>query len=31
MVEWSDAERSAIAGVWGKVNIDEIGPAALGR
>ncbi|KAL7830696.1 hypothetical protein SRHO_G00318230 [Serrasalmus rhombeus] len=31
MVEWSDAERSAIAGVWGKVNIDEIGPQALGR
>ncbi|KAL6457284.1 hypothetical protein MHYP_G00342470 [Metynnis hypsauchen] len=31
MVEWSDAERSAISGVWGKVNIDEIGPQALGR
>ncbi|XP_036422734.1 hemoglobin cathodic subunit beta-like [Colossoma macropomum] len=31
MVEWSDAERSAISGVWGKVNIDEIGPQTLGR
>ncbi|XP_007238249.1 hemoglobin, beta adult 2 [Astyanax mexicanus] len=31
MVEWSDAERSAIAAVWGKLNLDEVGPQALGR
>ncbi|KAI4903355.1 hypothetical protein NFI96_000125 [Prochilodus magdalenae] len=31
MVEWSDAEHSAISEVWGKLHIDEIGPQALGR
>ncbi|KAL0197104.1 hypothetical protein M9458_005644 [Cirrhinus mrigala] len=31
MVEWTDAERSAIIGLWGKLNPDEIGPQALAR
>ncbi|KAK7168158.1 hypothetical protein R3I94_002266 [Phoxinus phoxinus] len=31
MVEWTDAERTAIIGLWGKLNIDEIGPQALSR
>ncbi|XP_072532667.1 ba1 globin, like [Salminus brasiliensis] len=31
MVEWTDAERSAIAGLWGKISVDEIGPQALSR
>lgn len=31
MVEWSASERSAIANVWGKINVDEIGPQALAR
>lgn len=31
MVEWTDAERSAILGLWGKLNIDELGPQALAR
>ncbi|XP_055045044.1 hemoglobin subunit beta-1 [Misgurnus anguillicaudatus] len=31
MVEWTDAERSAITGVWGKISVDEIGPQALAR
>ncbi|XP_062868368.1 hemoglobin cathodic subunit beta-like [Trichomycterus rosablanca] len=31
MVAWSDAERSAITGVWGKLSVDEIGPQALAR
>ncbi|XP_030645760.1 hemoglobin subunit beta [Chanos chanos] len=31
MVEWTDAERSAIVGLWGKVNVEEIGPQALAR
>uniref|UniRef100_A0A9J7YVH2 Hemoglobin, beta adult 2 n=1 Tax=Cyprinus carpio carpio TaxID=630221 RepID=A0A9J7YVH2_CYPCA len=31
MVEWSDSERSTIASVWGKINVDEIGPQALAR
>ncbi|XP_066529684.1 hemoglobin, beta adult 2 [Hoplias malabaricus] len=31
MVVWSNAERSAISGVWGKVKTDEIGPQALAR
>lgn len=31
MVEWSDAERSAILGLWGKLNPDELGPLALAR
>ncbi|KAI4903382.1 hypothetical protein NFI96_010786 [Prochilodus magdalenae] len=31
MVEWTDAERSAITGLWGKINVDEIGPQALSR
>nr|3BCQ_B Chain B, Beta-chain hemoglobin [Brycon cephalus]3BCQ_D Chain D, Beta-chain hemoglobin [Brycon cephalus] len=30
-VEWSTAERSAIAGLWGKISVDEIGPQALSR
>ncbi|XP_077069627.1 hemoglobin subunit beta-1 [Siphateles boraxobius] len=31
MVEWTDAERTAILGLWGKLNIDEIGPQAMSR
>ncbi|KAI4903384.1 hypothetical protein NFI96_010788 [Prochilodus magdalenae] len=31
MVEWTDAERSAITGLWGKINVDEIGPQAISR
>ncbi|XP_036409331.1 hemoglobin subunit beta-like [Megalops cyprinoides] len=31
MVEWTDAERKAITGLWGKINVDEIGPQALAR
>ncbi|XP_067238637.1 hemoglobin, beta adult 2 [Chanodichthys erythropterus] len=31
MVEWSASERSTIANVWGKINVDEIGPQALAR
>ncbi|XP_051994881.1 hemoglobin subunit beta-like [Xyrauchen texanus] len=31
MVEWTDDERSAILGLWGKLNPDEIGPLALAR
>uniref|UniRef100_A0AAR2LL13 Globin domain-containing protein n=1 Tax=Pygocentrus nattereri TaxID=42514 RepID=A0AAR2LL13_PYGNA len=31
MVEWTDAERSAITGLWGKISVDEIGPQALSR
>ncbi|XP_050962504.1 hemoglobin, beta adult 2 [Labeo rohita] len=30
-MEWSDSERSTIASVWGKVNVNEIGPQTLGR
>ncbi|XP_063043102.1 hemoglobin subunit beta-like [Engraulis encrasicolus] len=31
MVDWTDAERAAIAGLWGKLNPDEVGPQALAR
>uniref|UniRef100_A0A673W5F6 Hemoglobin subunit epsilon 1 n=2 Tax=Salmo TaxID=8028 RepID=A0A673W5F6_SALTR len=31
MVDWTDAERSAILGLWGKISVDEIGPQALAR
>ncbi|XP_014194761.2 hemoglobin subunit beta-A [Haplochromis burtoni] len=31
MVEWTDAERSAIIGLWGKIDVGEIGPQALSR
>ncbi|KAL0992869.1 hypothetical protein UPYG_G00100370 [Umbra pygmaea] len=31
MVEWTDAECKAIAGLWGKISADEIGPQALVR
>uniref|UniRef100_A0A8C1UZN1 Hemoglobin, beta adult 2 n=1 Tax=Cyprinus carpio TaxID=7962 RepID=A0A8C1UZN1_CYPCA len=31
MVEWSDSERNTIASVWGKINVDEIGPQTLAR
>lgn len=31
MVDWTDKERSTITGVWGKINVDEIGPQALAR
>ncbi|KAL7830711.1 hypothetical protein SRHO_G00318380 [Serrasalmus rhombeus] len=31
MVEWTDAERSAITGLWGKISVDEMGPQALAR
>ncbi|NP_001290797.1 hemoglobin, beta [Esox lucius] len=31
MVDWTDAERSAILGLWGKLSADEIGPQAFAR
>ncbi|XP_040917803.1 hemoglobin subunit beta-A-like [Toxotes jaculatrix] len=31
MVEWTDAERSAITSLWGSINVAEIGPQALSR
>ncbi|KAG7459452.1 hypothetical protein MATL_G00210710 [Megalops atlanticus] len=31
MAEWTDAERKAILGLWGKISVDEIGPQALAR
>nr|XP_046162564.1 hemoglobin subunit beta-like [Oncorhynchus gorbuscha] len=31
MVDWTDAERSAIVGLWGKISVDEIGPQAVAR
>lgn len=31
MVDWTDAERSAIAGLWGKIDVGEIGPQAMAR
>ncbi|XP_047427090.1 hemoglobin subunit beta-B isoform X2 [Mugil cephalus] len=31
MVEWTDAERSAITALWGKLDVGEIGPQALTR
>ncbi|XP_073694422.1 hemoglobin cathodic subunit beta-like [Garra rufa] len=31
MVEWSDSERNTIASVWGKIDVNEIGPQALRR
>ncbi|XP_029913533.1 hemoglobin subunit beta-like [Myripristis murdjan] len=31
MVEWTDAERKAITGVWGQIKPDVIGPLALAR
>ncbi|XP_067232416.1 hemoglobin subunit beta-1-like [Chanodichthys erythropterus] len=31
MVEWTDAERQAIKSVWGKINVDVIGPQVLAR
>ncbi|XP_048047724.1 hemoglobin subunit beta-1-like [Megalobrama amblycephala] len=31
MVEWADAERQAIKSVWGKINVDVIGPKVLAR
>ncbi|XP_071776734.1 hemoglobin subunit beta [Centroberyx gerrardi] len=31
MVDWTDAERSAIVSLWGKISVDEIGPQALAR
>ncbi|XP_023269758.1 hemoglobin cathodic subunit beta-like [Seriola lalandi dorsalis] len=31
MVKWTDKERSTVQDVWGKVNIDEVGPEALAR
>ncbi|XP_026179885.1 hemoglobin subunit beta-A-like [Mastacembelus armatus] len=31
MVKWTDAERSAVTNVWGKVDVGEIGPQALTR
>ncbi|KAL3986877.1 charged multivesicular body protein 5 [Sarotherodon galilaeus] len=31
MVEWTDAERSAITSLWGKIDVGEIGPQALTR
>nr|P82316.1 RecName: Full=Hemoglobin cathodic subunit beta; AltName: Full=Hemoglobin cathodic beta chain; Short=Hb(Ca) beta chain [Hoplosternum littorale] len=30
-VHFSDAERDAIAAIWGKIHIDEIGPQSLAR
>ncbi|KAM9346421.1 hemoglobin subunit beta-B-like [Symphorus nematophorus] len=31
MVEWTDSERKAIIGLWGKIDVGEIGPQALSR
>ncbi len=31
MVDWTDAERSAITAMWGKIDVGEIGPQALTR
>ncbi|KAB5531096.1 hypothetical protein PHYPO_G00136980 [Pangasianodon hypophthalmus] len=31
MVFWSQSERSAIADLWDKIDVDEIGPQALAR
>ncbi|MCJ8746502.1 hypothetical protein PDJAM_G00142520 [Pangasius djambal] len=31
MVCWSQSERSAIAELWDKIDVDEIGPQALAR
>ncbi|KAI3359683.1 hypothetical protein L3Q82_014065 [Scortum barcoo] len=31
MVKWTDKERSTVASVWEKIDIDEIGPQALAR
>ncbi|KAL4593391.1 hemoglobin subunit beta-like, partial [Arapaima gigas] len=31
MVDLTDAERSAILALWGKISIDELGPLALQR
>uniref|UniRef100_A0A3P8P2P9 Globin domain-containing protein n=1 Tax=Astatotilapia calliptera TaxID=8154 RepID=A0A3P8P2P9_ASTCA len=31
MVEWTDAERSAIINLWGKIDVGEIGAQALSR
>ncbi|KAL0992899.1 hypothetical protein UPYG_G00100710 [Umbra pygmaea] len=31
MVDWTDAERSAIVGLWGKISADEIGAQAVAR
>ncbi|XP_055753391.1 hemoglobin subunit beta-1-like [Salvelinus fontinalis] len=31
MVDWTDAEKSTISAVWGKVDINEVGPLALAR
>nr|WCR76151.1 hemoglobin beta chain [Eospalax fontanierii baileyi] len=31
MVHLTDAEKGAVNGLWGKVNVDELGGEALGR
>uniref|UniRef100_A0A3Q2NPW2 Hemoglobin subunit epsilon 1 n=1 Tax=Fundulus heteroclitus TaxID=8078 RepID=A0A3Q2NPW2_FUNHE len=31
MVEWTDAERNAIATLWSNIDVGEIGPQALAR
>ncbi|XP_047428233.1 hemoglobin subunit beta-A-like [Mugil cephalus] len=31
MVEWTDAERTAITTLWSKIDVGEIGPQALAR
>uniref|UniRef100_A0A8C6S226 Hemoglobin subunit beta-like n=1 Tax=Nannospalax galili TaxID=1026970 RepID=A0A8C6S226_NANGA len=31
MVHLTNAEKAAVSGLWGKVNVDEIGGEALGR
>ncbi|XP_070779322.1 hemoglobin subunit beta-A-like [Enoplosus armatus] len=31
MVQWTDAERSAIISLWGKIDVNETGPQALTR
>lgn len=31
MVEWTDAERSAITSLWGSIDVGEIGPQSLVR
>ncbi|GAA6074578.1 hemoglobin, beta adult 2 [Tachysurus ichikawai] len=31
MVRWSQSERSVIADLWSKINVEEIGPQSLAR
>lgn len=31
MADWTDKERATVASVWGKIDVNEIGPQALAR